>query len=464
MEEGHPPQASQTGIGSTALTGKAWRDAEEIDLTLLDTNDGVDNFLKWVTERYLDKEIVKAGKYMSEFFKHYKRGPSQDIRDFNMEFDRHVNKLKEVGCVLPGVCCAWWYIDKLRMDNAAELSLLSSVGNQYELPRLQEAAVVQDRMNRRLWEHRKIDGKKNQVFCTELEEVTEYDNDQEDAELFDGDESNDPEDEETHEAYVAFQNAKAKYSSMLKARGTVTSQSREESLQKAKARSYCSACGKKGHWHKDPICPKNKQASSPSPHTTHIAYFTGGKGNKLEVIVDCACSRTLAGPEWVRAYIEKAKEYKVPYFVMNQNESFKFGGPKLYPSTRVLVALLCLQGRWFMVKISIVSTHVPLLLSRPVLAAMGMQFKLDTNQADFVNLGLTGVDLGFTASGHPCAEAVCFVGQPPAWPDMLDWSVTEIHIPVQDQRNAAYMASAASGGGHTLFYPKVPKHVQQFLL
>lgn len=123
---------------------------------------------------------------------------------------------------------------------------------------------------------------------------------------------------------------------MLKARGTVTSQSREESLQKAKARSYCSACGKKGHWHKDPICPKNKQASSPSPHTTHIAYFTGGKGNKLEVIVDCACSRTLAGPEWVRAYIEKAKEYKVPYFVMNQNESFKFGGPKLYPSTRVL--------------------------------------------------------------------------------------------------------------------------------
>ena len=179
-----------------ALTGKAWRDAEEIDLTLLDTNDGVDNFLKWVTERYLDKEIVKAGKYMSEFFKHYKRGPSQDIRDFNMEFDRHVNKLKEVGCVLPGVCCAWWYIDKLRMDNAAELSLLSSVGNQYELPRLQEAAVVQDRMNRRLWEHRKIDGKKNQVFCTELEEGTEYDDDQEDAELFDGD--------------VAFQNAKAK--------------------------------------------------------------------------------------------------------------------------------------------------------------------------------------------------------------------------------------------------------------
>ena len=81
----------------------------------MDSAEGVDYFLKWVTEGYLDTEIIKAGKYMSEFCKHYGRGPPQDTRGFNMEFHRHVNKLKEVGCVLPGICCAWWYIGRLRM-------------------------------------------------------------------------------------------------------------------------------------------------------------------------------------------------------------------------------------------------------------------------------------------------------------------------------------------------------------
>ena len=72
------------------LFGKAWRDAEEIDLAALDSPNGVDVFMQWITEHYLDKEIVKAGKYMSDFFKHYKRGHAQDIRDF-MEFDRHIS-------------------------------------------------------------------------------------------------------------------------------------------------------------------------------------------------------------------------------------------------------------------------------------------------------------------------------------------------------------------------------------
>ena len=103
----------------------------------------------------------------------------------------------------------------------------------------------------------------------------------EDLELYDLEETTEIDDDETHEAYVAFQNAKAKYNSVIKARGTTGPQSREESLQKAKARSYCSACGKKGHWHKDPICPKNKQASTATPHTTHIAYYTNGQLTRL---------------------------------------------------------------------------------------------------------------------------------------------------------------------------------------
>ena len=111
--------------------------------------------------------------------------------------------------------------------------------------------------------------------------------------------------------------------------------------------------------------------------------------------------------------MKKADQGGVPYFVMRQDETFKFGGPKVYPSTRAMVCFLCLHGKWFAVKVSIVATHVPLLLSHPVLAALGMHFKLDTNKADFTSLDLEDVALSFTTSGHPCAEA-CFLFWPAA--------------------------------------------------
>ena len=112
-------------------------------------------------------------------------------------------------------CLAWWYVDKMRMDNTSELNLLSSVGNSYTLNKLQDAAIIQDRMNRRMWERRpdgdrrsedrrSDDKKKHQALMTSIDENHEeiHDSedtmtDDEDMDLFEGDEA-------TQEAYVAF--------------------------------------------------------------------------------------------------------------------------------------------------------------------------------------------------------------------------------------------------------------------
>lgn len=259
-----------------SLTGKAWRDAEEIDVTTLDAANGVEVFIDWITQRYLDKEIVKVGKFMSEFFKTFKRQTNQEIREFNMEFDRHIHKMKEVGCVLPGVCCSWWYVDKLRLDNTAELNLLSSVGNQYDLPKLQEAAVVQDRMTRRLWEGQRNRNDVKKAYMADLDDIPEYDTDVDQDDGFpDTETAPEVDDDETHEAFAAFQNAKAKYNNILKARGTnLTPASKEEALQRAKARSFCSACGRKGHWHKDPVCPKHKETLGRRRHIPRTSSTT----------------------------------------------------------------------------------------------------------------------------------------------------------------------------------------------
>ena len=465
-----PPQ-KQALILYNSLGGKAWRDAEELDVSHLDAVDGVDKFIGWITERYLDKEVIKAGRYMSDFFKVFKKTHDQDIRDFNMEFDRHLTKLKEIGCLLPGLCSSWWYVDKLRLDNSAELNLLASVGNQYDLRRLQEAAIVQDRMNRRIWENNnkrtngKGDFKKNQqAFCTELDDAPDDEEDQDD--LYDFSEPEIEEgDDETHEAFVAFQNAKAKYRDALKARGTVGANSREEALQKAKARSCCSACGKKGHWHRDPECPRHKEKNMAGPHTTHVVFYT--EGETLDVIADCACSRTLAGSRWIKDYIYALKEHDIPYFVIDQDEVFKFGGPRLYPSKKAPVGWLRINRKWFAIKISIVAVNVPLLLSRPALAALGTNYRMEDNMADFTNLGLDNVQLKFTSTGHPKVDAVSFDGSlAPSWPERVGWGVTELHIPTGSETAdalGAYMADRLSGVLPKLFYPKLSPSAEEFL-
>ena len=62
------------------LTGKAWRDAEDLDVFLLDHVDGVNRFVEWITQRYLDKEVVKAGKYMSDFSSSSRRARTRTRR------------------------------------------------------------------------------------------------------------------------------------------------------------------------------------------------------------------------------------------------------------------------------------------------------------------------------------------------------------------------------------------------
>ena len=54
----------------------------------------------------------------------------------------------------------------------------------------------------------------------------------------------------------------------------------EERIKAAKARSHCSACGQKGHWHRDPARPKRK-----------VEGAKHASGGHLLAINDSACSK-----------------------------------------------------------------------------------------------------------------------------------------------------------------------------
>ena len=129
----------------SALTERAWVYAEELDMDILSTENGVDYFLEWIQTRFMEVEMSKISQMMNDLFRRCKKRPDQTVRDFNVEFERMVLRLHEVRCELPPLVKAWLYVDKLRLTESQELSLLASCNNEFDCRRLQQAALIQDR-------------------------------------------------------------------------------------------------------------------------------------------------------------------------------------------------------------------------------------------------------------------------------------------------------------------------------
>ena len=311
------------------LGGKAWIAAEELSVPRLASNDGVSYLVSWINARFLDLEVARIGRAFSDFFRRLRRKQGQTIREYNSEYDRLHARLREVGCCLPEECAAWLYLDRLSLDEAQELNLLASVGNTYSLHRLQQAAVLHDRGQRKPWES--LRGKR-----THTAHVT----DNGDGDGFEGDES-DLEDgvpEDVAVAYATYQSAKDRYKEQSKSRGyqgdrgssdkpkRATDASRDEKIKLMKSKSFCNSCGKKGHWHKDPECPNNSQAVRDIEMCHHVpaeVFSLRHDGHSLVGITDTACAKSVAGTTWLQSYTNQISEiYQKPELV-REDEAFR---------------------------------------------------------------------------------------------------------------------------------------------
>ncbi|CAE7455494.1 unnamed protein product, partial [Symbiodinium sp. CCMP2456] len=77
------------------LSGKAWIAAEELSLGRLGEDTGVTYLVSWVTARFLDLEITRIGRALSDFFRRLRRRPNQTVREYNTEYDRLYGRLRE---------------------------------------------------------------------------------------------------------------------------------------------------------------------------------------------------------------------------------------------------------------------------------------------------------------------------------------------------------------------------------
>eukprot|EP00913_Durusdinium_trenchii_P017481 g16427.t1 len=234
-----------------ALTDKAWVYAEELDVDMLGSEYGVPYFLEWVQTRFMEVEVSKIAQMMNDLFRRTKRRHDQSVRDFNLEFERMVLRLHEIKCELPPLVKAWLYVDKLRLSEQEEVALLASVGNEYDVKKLQHAALVQDRTLRKggtveLWRpgasKGRFAGRQQTAHVTQADACS---SDEDFGAPHDAASDSSMVVEEgvameQHTAFMTYQNAKMKYREAMKGRGTDPEELRrrsEERLKLAKQRS-----------------------------------------------------------------------------------------------------------------------------------------------------------------------------------------------------------------------------------
>ena len=412
------------------LSGKAWIAAEELSVPRLASDDGVSYLVSWVSARFLDLEVARIGRAFSDFFRRLRRRPGQSIREYNTEYDRLHARLREVGCSLPQECAAWLYVDRLQLEEPQELNLLASVGNEYNLLRLQQAAVLHDRGHRKPWETTK--GRKTHtahMTCNGDEDDEQAHEGYEDAELEDG------VPEEVAIAFATYQSAKDRYKDSTKARGyqgdkagqssapnkdraRAAELSREEKVKIMKAKSFCSSCGQKGHWHKDAECPNQAaQNVSVCHHVPAEVYSLRHEGKTLVGITDTACAKAVAGTMWLQQYSDVLALQGVRPELVRESEAFRFGTGKIHHSAFHVVICFALGNRTVEMKTSIINGDVPLLLSKRALAQLGMVYDIAANCADFKSVNLQKFELITTSSGHPAIPII--PSRPTGGPDRL---------------------------------------------
>ncbi|CAE6927736.1 unnamed protein product [Symbiodinium sp. CCMP2456] len=425
------PLGQQGLVLYQGLTGKAWIAAEELSVTRLGEDTGIDYFISWVSARFMDLEVARIGKAFSDYFRRMRRKPGQAIREFNTEYDRMYGRLREVGCNLPPEAAAWVYLDRLQLDEAQELNLLASVGNRYDLLRLQQAATLHDRGQRKPWESHGMRNKK-----TNYAHMT-YHDDEESDELADPqDEDGIP--EEVAEAWVTYQSAKERYRSQQRSRGFHgdgaakqgenegeadksggRDPGREAKLKAMKSKSFCSGCGRRGHWHKDDACPLNQSGGASGKGDSgagarHVAMTTVLPADvyalrhvmDLVGVTDTACARTVAGTQWLQAYTDKLAELGQRPTLQKENEAYRFGAGKIHYSSFYVILNFELGNCVLQVRTSIITGDIPLLLSKTVLGKLGMVFDVEGGTADFRKIGLSNYKLLTTSSGHPAIPIV----------------------------------------------------------
>ena len=184
------------------------------------------------------------------------------------------------------------------------------------------------------------------------------------------------------------------------------------------------------------------RASSPTDsYVTHVAYVVGEiPTTELLAITDCAAaSRWQDRLGWsATPKLAKSRGIEVPLHPCDEN--FRFGASRVFHASYLATIMFQLRGSTVMIRVSIVNGEVPLLLSRSVLAELGMVFDMANLTADFRAVDVSKYRLLYTETGHPALPVNPQKSPNFVFPDPQQWGTDEIKIiPSRKQKYTAFV-------------------------
>lgn len=184
--------------------------------------------------------------------------------------------------------------------------------------------------------------------------------------------------------------------------------------------SRCMICDSKMHWvnhcpHKSMrddgkvaqarLMETNENVNIISMPSLDICYFSNivvGSGGECLAVIDTACSRTVAGRNWVSKYLNSLNDTWRKKIIRHPSAIwFKFGDDNKLKSNEKIVLPIAIGGRECTLDVEILDTNIPLLLSKTTLKRAKTTIELDTD-----NVTMFGVKILIKTSlaGHYCID------------------------------------------------------------
>eukprot|EP00435_Cladocopium_sp_Y103_P012893 s3290_g3.t1 len=464
------------------MTGVAWKTTETLDMAKLRTPDGVDYLLQHLQTELEPVEHMRVFGTLHNFFKTFRRARGEEFVSYDMAFRSQMQKLDEVGAGLQGIVKSWWYLECAGLGSELRKQVITTSGGSYQYEKLREALmalVPQVRQESGEQPHHPTSNQganKSKFFhqkTTKIKQVNMVQEGQDNEEEADenpeddiGELGEEDPDELERQAQVLMTQASRRRAQVEQARGYMKSETkdqRDRRISDMKSRMPCSACkanGKTsyGHWHSDKECPfynpagKSEQSkgvfvvqqadqfsdTSDDAFCVHVSTtwntLTDDSDLDMQLLAlsDTCCAKTVAGQKWMSGFMKHLYKNNCHFWIVDEAQGFRFGpGPKI-GSEYAVVAPICVGKRGCQVhlKISVVPTDVPLLVSRQALQELGAIVNLPDHVIEFVHTGCR-MPLRTTSSGHIgfyiWADDHPHRGDPDLW-EQLDGSEGEVLI------------------------------------
>ena len=119
-----------------------------------------------------------------------------------------------------------------------------------------------------------------------------------------------------------------------------------------------------------------------------------------EAVVDTGCTRSVAGVEWTRSYIQNMSAWMRDQVRKKESfQKFKFGSDMIFPSLYTIVAPVYLGGKLKYLSWDVVETGIPLLISLAVMKRLGLAIQFVENGNDIATFEGVSFEL-ISRGGH----------------------------------------------------------------